>query len=140
MSELVEAKVIEKVRRTLLDDADIKGYVGDRIYSAHISTISNPIYPAISLTLLPGQARTDVPEMVNMVFQLDIWFPSAEYTVDDVMKCYARVRYLLHRQNLSDTEIGIKIMQIKESDIGPMLYDIDMAGHHLPARFSVVAL
>ena len=140
MSEMVEQKVIEKVRRTLLDDADIKGYIGDRVYAAHVSTISSPKYPAISLTLMPGQARTDVPEMVNMTFRVDLWFPSADYTVDDVMKCYARIRILLHKVRLSDTEIGVKIMQIRESGIGPMLYDIDMAGHHLPARYAVVCI
>lgn len=140
MAEMVEQKVIEKVRRTLLDDSDIKGYVGDRVYAAHISTISSPVYPAISLTLLPGQARTDIPEMVLTHLQLDLWFPSDKWKVDDVMTCYGRVRQLLHRQPLSDTTIGIKILNIEESGIGPIMFDQDINGHHLPARYVVLAI
>lgn len=135
-----EAKVFEKIRAVLLADATIKTYVSDRIYTAHISTIANPTYPAISLTLMPGQARTNVPEMVNMAFQVDLWFTNDKYTVDDVLACYARVRALLHRQNLSDTAIGVKVQQILETGIGPMLYDADIAGHHLPARYAAVAI
>jgi len=137
---MVELKILEKVRKVLLADTTIKECVQDRIYTAHISTIKDPIYPAISLTLLTGQSRTNVPDMVNMAFQCDLWFPSAEYTVDEVGVYYARVRALLHKQALSDTVIGVKIMQIFESGIGPMMFDQGIPGHHLPARYAAVGI
>lgn len=137
---MTEAKVLEKIRKTLIASATIKAIVQDRVYTEHISSIKDPIYPAISIMLMPGQARTNVPDMVNMVFQLDLWFPVDSFDADQVLECYGTIRGLLHNQNLSDTAIGVKIMTIKESGVGPLLFDQDISGHHLPARYSVVAI
>jgi hypothetical protein len=137
---MTEQNVFEKIRRVLIDDTTIKGYVQDRVYTAHVSSIDNPKYPAISLHLLPGQARVSVPDMIDMTMQIDLWFPVKDYTVDDVLTCYGRIRALLHNQNLSDTTIGVKIYRIHEMGTGPMMYDEGMTGHHLPARYTVVAI
>jgi hypothetical protein len=137
---MVEAKVIEKIRNVLKADSTIKGLVADRIYASHISSVERPTYPAISITLLPGQARTNIPEMVNMVLQIDLWFPADSFTSDQVCACYDRVRALLHRQALSDTTIGIKIEQFIESAVGPLLFDEASSCLHLPARFNAVAI
>jgi hypothetical protein len=137
---MVEAKVFEKIRKVLIVDTTIEGYVDDRVYVQHISTVPSPKYPAISLFLLPGQARKDVIAMVDMNIQIDLWFPSEKWTADDVMACYGRVRALLHRQPLSDTTIGIKIMNIEESGVGSLMYDESMQGYHLPARYTAKAI
>jgi len=137
---MVEAKVFEKIRNVLKADSIIKEYVEDRVYTSHISSIVNPKFPAISLFLLPGQARKDVIAMVDMALQVDLWFTSDKWTADDVMTCYAQVRALLHRQPLSDTTIGVKVMIIEETGVGPMMYDEDIPGHHLPARYRAVAI
>jgi len=137
---MVEAKVFEKIRKVLVADATIKTYVEDRVYTSHISTIVSPKYPAISLFLLPSAARKDVIAMVDMTLQLDLWFTAEKWTVDDMMTCYARVRALLHRQPLSDTTIGVKIMIIEETGVGSMFYDEDIKGYHLPARYRAVAI
>jgi hypothetical protein len=137
---MVEAKVLEKIRAVLIADSTVKEYVEDRIYASHITTITNPKFPAISLFLLPGQARKDVIEMVDSTIQIDLWFPSDKWTVDELMACYGRVRTLLHRQPLSDTTIGVKIMNIEESGIGALMYDDGIQGYHLPARYTVKAI
>jgi hypothetical protein len=137
---MVEAKVFEKIRKVLIADDTVKGYVADRVYTAHISTITNPKFPAISLFLLPGRARPDVITMVEMNFQLDAWFPSDKWTIDDLMTCYTQIRALLHRQPLSDTEIGVKVMVIEEMGIGPVMFDQDINGHHLPVRYKTLAI
>lgn len=137
---MVEAKMIEKIRNTLKADATIKGFVQDRVYASHISSVVRPEYPAISITLLPGQARTNIPEMINMVLQIDLWFPTDGYTSDQVCECYDRVRTLLHRQPLSDSAIGIKVQQFIESAVGPLLFDEASSCLHLPARFNAVAI
>jgi hypothetical protein len=137
---MVEAKVFEKIRKVLIADATIKGYVEDRVYTAHISSIESPKYPAISLFLLPGQARKDVIAMVEMNLQIDLWFDSGKHTIDDAMECCGRIRELLHRQPLSDASIGVKVISIEESMVGPIMYDADIPGHHLPVRFRAVAI
>lgn len=135
-----ELKVLEKIRKILTDDSTIKSYVQDRVYTAHISSINKPEYPAISLHLMPGQARTNVPDMANILIQIDLWFPVKDYAIDDVMTCYQKVRDLLHRQNLTDASLSLTVGQIFESIIGPNMYDEDNQCHHLPARYAVVAI
>lgn len=138
MAGMVEANVLAKIRAVLIADATVNSYVSTRVYAEHISSVTKPIYPAISMTLMPGQARTDVPEMVNMVFQLDLWFPIDRYTVDDVLTCYNRMRALLHRQVFTDATV--KIMQLFESTIGQIIYDRDANSHHFPVRYAAAAV
>lgn len=138
--ENVEAKVLEKLRKVLTDNADIKKYVKDRVYDSHISSIAQPKYPAISLTLLPGMATTEVPEMINLSIQIDLWFEATTHTWGQVLDCYQKVRQLLHRQNLTDNTIGVTIGQIFESAIGPQMFERDTHLYHLPARYAVVAI
>lgn len=137
---MVEAKMIEKIRNVLIADVTVKGLVADRVYASHISSVARPTYPAISIMMLPGQARTNVPEMINMVLQIDLWFPADSFTSDQVCACYDRVRALLHRQPLSDSAIGIKVQQFIESAVGPLLFDETSSCMHLPARFNAVAI
>jgi hypothetical protein len=134
---MTEANVLAKLRAVLIADATIAGYVSDRVYVEHISSITDPVYPAISMALLQGQARTDVPEMVNMAIQFDLWF-QADRTVDDVLACYARVRALLHRQVFTDSTVRITVLN--ETGIGPVLHDADSNCHHFPARYAAVAI
>ena len=47
-----EEKVFEKLRRMFIDDSTIAGFVEDRVYTAHISNIEKPVYPAISLFMI----------------------------------------------------------------------------------------
>lgn len=135
-----ELKVLEKIRRVLLDDATVKGYVADRVFAAHISTITDPKYPAISLLLMPGSARVNVPVMADVMVQIDLWFNSDQYTADDLIACMKRVRALLHRQSLTDTAIGVTVGVCNELTVGPIMYDEESACHHLPCRYGLVAL
>lgn len=137
---MTEAKLIEKIRRTLIDDATIKGYVQDRVYASHISSVDSPKYPAISITLLPGSARENVPVMVDVNLQIDLWFPLKDFTSDDVLGCYGQIRTLLHGQNLWDATIGVKVYRIVESGIGPLMPDPFEPCNHLPARYRAVAI
>ena len=137
---MVELKVVEKIRKVLIADATIKGLVSDRVYTEHISSVVNPKLPAISIMFMPSMAKTNVPNMVNMTIQLDLWFPRTTFTVDQVMEAYGNIRTLLHRQNLTDSAIGITIHQILESAIGPIMHDQNLDCRHLPARYSIVGI
>jgi len=138
-SKEVESKVLEKIRSVLLASTGVTGYVKTNIYTAHPATIEDPKVPAISLLLMPGQARTNVPDVVNMTVQIDLWLPIDRHTMQDVLSLYAIIRGLLHREVFKDTTIGIQISQLLELSSGQIMYDEDVKSHHLPARYSVVA-
>jgi len=135
-----EEKLFEKIRRVLIDDSTIKGYVQDRVYAAHVSTINNPVYPCISLHLIDAAPRFSVPDASNIRVQIDLWFPSKDYIVDDLKSCFERVRALLNRQNLSDTSLSLKVGQIYEEGMAPVMFEEDTQLYHLPARYSAVAI
>lgn len=135
---MIEAEVLKKIRATLIGDATVQGYVSTRVYAEHISAVSSPVFPAISMMLFPGQARTEVPDMVNFVFQLDLWFPVNTHTIDQVLACYGRIRTLLHRQVFDDANVKIKLLT--ETAIGPVMYDETIDCRHLPVRYAGVAI
>lgn len=139
MKTELEHKVLEKIRRLLTDDLAVKNYVDDRVYTEHISLIKNPQYPAISLYLMPDQTRTNVPDMVNMLIQIDLWFPVKDWTEEEVLSCYERVKALIDRQDLSDKDLNLLVVQIFETVVARMMYDRYIQGHHLPVRYAVVA-
>ena len=125
-----EEKVITKIREVLIADSALNAYVTKRVYAQHISTINNPILPAISLLLLPSSPRFDAETVVDMVIQIDVWLPIANYTTKDVLTCQDRIRTLLHRQNLTDTTIGVTVCQIFER--GSYSSTISIAGTLCP--------
>lgn len=133
----IELNVLAKIRSLLIADSTISGYVGTRVYASHISSVDEPVYPAISLHLFAGQARFEAPALANVNVQIDLWFPSAEYTVDDIFTCYAAIRAILHRGDISDSTVTF--MQIIETGLGSMMYDQDIKAHHLPSNYTVVA-
>ena len=139
-SNEVEIKVLQKIKDLLLANATITGYVGTHIYTAHPSTIDDPKLPAISLMLMSGQARTNVPDMVSITVQIDLWFPVDRYTIQDILSCYAIIRGILHREVFNDTAINIKIIQLLELSAGPFMYDEGIKSHHWPARYGVIAI
>ena len=115
--------VREKIRKMLIADSVISGYVDTRVYTAHISSIEKPAYPAISMFLSRSNAWFNVPAMVNMEFQLDFFFPSDLYSEDDVFTAFSRVRSILNVQQIRDADIGVTIAQIIEGGPGPMMYE-----------------
>jgi hypothetical protein len=138
-SKEVESKVLEKIRSVLLASASVTAYVETNIYTAHPATIDNPKVPAISLLLMSGQARTNVPDIVNLTVQIDIWLPIDRYTMQDILSLYAVIRGLLHREVFKDTAINIQISQIIEISAGPFMYDDSIKSHHYPSRYNMVA-
>ena len=135
-----ELKVLEKIRKVLIADATVKACFEDRVYTAHISSIDRPKYPAMSLHLMDSKAADYAPDMATMAVQIDLWMPDKLHSVDDVLTLYARVRALLHRQDLTDTTIGVTVGWIAEAATGPVTFDETNNCRHLPARYRIVAI
>jgi len=140
MSKSIEQMALEKIRKILIADSTIKGYASDRVYASHISSIDNPVYPAISQTVIHSAPRIAVSDMVDATIQIDLWFESGTSEVDMVLECGKRVRDLLHLQNLTDSAIGVTVGRIAEVSAGPMIFEEDTKLFHWPIRYSLVAL
>lgn len=140
MATSVEEKVLEKLRAILIADSTLDPYLQTRVYTSHVSSISQPKYPAISMHVLDSGTMFSPHDVVRMDLQLDIWLPSAEYQDVDLWVIKNRIRELLHRANLIDTTIGLKVAQCVEIPGGPLMFEEDTQLFHLPTRYEVVAL
>ncbi len=134
----IEEKVLEKIRKVLIADTTLEPYLNKRVYASHISSIEEPKYPAISLFLLPSRPHDSIPEVFNVKIQIDAWLPSDAYNANDILTILDRVRSLLHRENLTDTAIGLVSYQSLQTESGPMLYEDDTQLFHLPSIFEMV--
>ena len=135
-----EEKVFEKIRKTLLADVELKKYVGARVYASHISSISQPKFPAISLFLVGSKADFSIPTVISISIQVDIWMSAVDHNIEDVLTCMGRVRALLHRGNLTDKDIGLTVGQIFESSAGGILFEEDTGLRHQPLRYELVVM
>jgi hypothetical protein len=130
-----EEKIIAKVRKILLADSTIRGYVGTRVYEDHPSTISEPVFPCISLFAGPSKPIYYAPSVVVMRLQIDIWFKETA-TNDDLRLCHDCIPADLHRVSINDTAINVKGSAI-ELEAGQIMFEQDTRLRHLPIRFEV---
>lgn len=137
---LVEEKVITKIRKVLIADSTINGYVKKRVYGSHISNVPEPKYPAISLHLLPGSTRFAERGFVTVNVQIDTWLINTEHDQSDMFTILDRVRTLLDRENLVDSDIPISVGVVVETNTGQMMTDPDTSLMHYPLIYQVVAL
>ena len=137
-----EDKVLQKIRSVLIADAVIESYTRKRVYASHISSIQEPVYPAISLFLLSSNARFHEFDYVDMDIQIDAWLLLKNNNIQDVLELAKKIRACLHRQNLTDSTIssdGLIVALCSESEAGPFLYEEDMSIIHYPMRYKVIA-
>lgn len=137
---MTEAKVFEKIRKVLIADEILNGYVGKRVYASHISTITKPKYPAVSLFLLSSGANFSVPTMSSMSIQIDLWMQATDYDTEDLLTCLYRVRALLHRCNLTDPTMDVLVQQCLERSVGNIMFEKENNLYHLPIIYEVVAI
>ena len=128
-----EKKILEILRKALVENAAVQAYVGDRVYAQHISTMENPTYPAISFFILISKPGAYVP-LSRMVVQIDFWFKDGP--VDVMMECREAVRTVLHNNPTLDSSIKC----ILEEDVGPMLYEQETQVYHLPMRYNIMEI
>lgn len=136
----LEEKTIEKVRALLIADTTLDGYVNTRVYASHISSISEPVYPAISLHLLSSAVRFSSVEVVDLELQIDAWLPAEDYDGSDVLAVHERIRVLLHRQSIRDTTIGLNSANVIEILNGPMMHEDDTNLFHYPTRYRITVM
>lgn len=134
-----EEKAMKKIVSTLFNDAFIQSLTAGRVYASHISSIQEPVTPAISLFLIGSTADFAAFGYVDMTIQIDSWMPNKTSTTADVLALHKRIRDLLHRQNLTDSSMSLIVAQCSERSAGPLLYEEDSDLLHYPVIYSVRA-
>lgn len=134
-----EQKIIEKIRKLLIADSTIQGYVKNRVYSTHISTQESPEFPAISLHIL-----TVTPYFVNREFyiinvQIDFWMLKGKHDLSEILEMRERVSALLDRQDLRDSDLSLDIGVSEETNAGPVMGDLAKELIHYPIIYRFVA-
>lgn len=134
---MIADKIFTKIRELFIADSILAGIVGTRVYTSHISSITSPIYPAISLFLIGAKTNFACPEISSASIQIDIWIPSNNYNKDKVYDVVDRVRAVLNRQKITDS--NVTFLQCIEHSVGPEMYESEKELYHLPMRYEVVA-
>lgn len=135
----VEEKVIASVRKILINDSAVNAVVGNNVYASHISSITKPTYPAMSLFLLSSTgAAFDARGYVSVNLQIDVWFPTQQYDTTAVLNMQERLRALLDRQSINDSTIPVSGSGW-ENRIGPMMVEEDVELMHLPVIYTFMA-
>jgi hypothetical protein len=134
-----EEKVLKKIVDVLSADTVITAYTKKRVYSSHISSITRPDYPAISLHLIDSIASFQNPDYVSMSIQIDCWMKEKDYEFMDILAVINRIRICLHRQNLTDIILTLISAQCVERSAGPLIHEDDTGLLHYPMRYQVVA-
>lgn len=135
----VEERVIEKVRAVLAADDTIVNYTKSRIFASHPATIEAPKFPCVSLHLLDSLTVYEGTGYVQMTLQIDSWLPASQFDMADALTLHRKIRENLHRQNLSDSTIGVKVASASERLAGPLLYEEDTDLLHYPVQYTIVA-
>lgn len=140
MATSVIQKVTKKLIAVLTAVTAVNTPTGGRIYGAHIATIQDPVYPAISMHVLEGSRLADGAFNEVFILQIDLWFKAAGKSPavwDDVLGVWAAVLEALHANSFFDSEV--KIMKVMNVSQGPMLHEYDTGILHFPGRFQIMA-
>jgi|GEM_PF-3234061 len=123
----------------------------EAIYPNHITSASNPLFPAISMGRQGG--GTDGEQIgSDFVFQIDVWSKSNQGTpgYTEIWNIYREVKKTIEVSNLitpkytylstSAKTAGVFIMSCIESYVNDDLYEADTRTYHLSAKYRVKAI
>lgn len=135
----VEEKIIAGIRKILIADATLSSIIGTNVYASHISSITKPVYPAISLYVISGSgADYNALGMATVNLQIDTWLPTQQYDMSTIMQVQDRLRNILHRQSITDATIPVSGSGW-ERNIGPVIVEEDVELLHLPVVYTFMA-
>lgn len=134
-------KTVARLIATLTGISDISSVIGTRAYGAHLSTVQNPTYPAVSMFMLEGSRFVDQAGIETFLIQIDIWMNAAgadPKVWDDVMQLAADIGAALHGNSFTDQYV--RLLKVSQAGQGPMMYESEGDILHLPTRWTVRAV
>lgn len=137
--DLIEAKVLAKVRARLLATGAVTAFVGQRVADAGLTTQGEPVYPSITLHILDASPTAWLgSKAVALALQVDVWVRADEQPKSKLYEIYHAVREALHRYAVNDGTVAI--ISMLETASGAALYEADARLWHLAKRFQVTAV
>lgn len=132
----VEGKMVVRLRDLLRADATLAAMYGDRIYDSHVSTIYQPTFPAISLTVIQSSPLPYLAPAVEALIQVDLWHQENPGVKEDLYRHLDAARAVLHLPRANyDSISGLTLMELRELTSGALLHEADTNLWHLAKRF-----
>lgn len=132
-------EVTVAIRNALLANSNLTAFVGDRIYPSHILTVSEPVYPAISMGR-QGGGMDDRLIATDMILQIDVWAKLDEsiglMPYDLLWAIYNEVHGTINLKPLP----GVVAPLVKEIYVNDDLYESDNQTWHLASKYKIIAL
>ena len=135
-------KALEYLVSTLANDPYISSIVGNRVYSQHISTMEQPIYPCVTISRQGIGADPSLAQIDSAFIAIDVWSKKAN---SECWAIYASkdpttfrnlgIFALLHNQGFDFTEVQID--RLWEVYLTDSLYEGDTRTFHLAARYEM---
>lgn len=144
MGQSVEGKLVARVRNVLIGDTGVKAIVGDRVYDAHISTIYQPQYPAVSLHVVDSAPMPYLVPGAEVALQLSIWVKEEQTegggVKDDLYQIEQEVRRALHLMPGGyDSLTALTLLEFREQG-GAILFEQDTNVWHWARRYRARAV
>ena len=117
------------IRNRMINESNIVNLISDRIYPSHISTITNPIFPLITMSRISGGTNA-AHTATDIIQQIDVWSKDG---YDELWKIYSEINKLINLQ------IFDCIIFCKETNVSDDLYEEDTQTYHLSARYRIIA-
>lgn len=141
MALSVEGKMVVRIRDILRANAALRAVYDDRIYDSHISTIYQPAWPAISLTVLNSSPSAYLVPQVQALVQVDLWHQEHPGVKEDIYTQWNIVRGLIHLPQAGyDAASGLTLTEMREVDSGAIMFETDTNLWHLAKRVTVRGL
>lgn len=132
------AKFVKKLIEVISGISDVSKFTSTRVYGAHISTITDHVLPAISIHLMDTSGPVAGGFHDDLRLQIDLWFNGEgkdAYVWDDVYECFEAMKGTVHRGQLNDSTIGIKVLEMTLVGAGPQMREDGGKILHLPTRW-----
>ena len=139
-----QEKLLNNLMLTLRNDPFVNGLVTNRIYTQHISTIENPLFPAITVTRAGLGSDTGIVEIDTAFVLFDVW---SKRDAVELWKIYAfkdpitfvnqGIKALFNNKSQDYPELSVEIMN--EVYVQDNLYQAWDKTFHLAARYRVLS-
>jgi hypothetical protein len=137
-------KILDHIVKLMQNDPYLTSKVNKRVYSQHISTVANPLFPAITISRVGLGGDPSIDEIDYTFLNVDVW---SKVGPDELWAIYANfdsvnhvlqgVRGLLHNKGFRIPEANVDLCtQIYVVD---NLWEKETKTFHLVARFRINA-
>lgn len=104
------------------------------IYPAHISLVTNPLFPCVTLSTIHMQTlENQVGDLA--VYQIDVW---SKVGNDELWNIYLQIKQTINKKRLYTN--NILIPYLRQTYVNDNLFDEVTRTHHLASRYQIYTM